>query len=303
MQGNLYLEQWGRSPCSIYSCVRSRDIEDCSTCTSTACSLRLSVDTICPLRGGSEDKRHWVWRIARFLESKDTPCHNHPSVPLNTLMRLRWYASALDSFASQGEEIISSRQLADKVGVGSAMVRKDFSCFGDLGRPGIGYSVSHLQERIHGMFDEHTCLVAWVGAQLLGVVSEMLASTPDLNFRVVAAFDPRPEWIGKTIGEWEIRPLSDLSALVSEGSIDGAVLALPENAKSVADCLIQAGVKGILNLTSVTLTPPPHVSVRQVDLIGEMMAMAMKVNDDGDEIAGGGHRHLLRKPDDPRQCA
>jgi redox-sensing transcriptional repressor len=303
VQGNSYLEKWGRTPCSIYSCAREQGVEDCSTCASTVCTLRANVDTVCPLRGGSENKTHWIWRIARYLESKGTPCHDHPSVPLKTLMRLRWYVAALESFAAQGIDIVSSRELADKVGVGSAMVRKDFSCLGELGKPGVGYHVSYLQDRIQGLFDQHTCMVAWVGAQWLSNVSAMFASTPDLNFQVVAAFDPRPEWIGKQIGEWEIRPLSELSALLSEGSIDGAVLALPENAKTVADWMIEAGVKGILNLTSVTLTPPPHVNVRQVDLIGEMMAMAMKSGNGGGEISARAARHQVRASVDLRHHA
>lgn len=209
-------------------------------------------------------------------------------------MRLRWYVAALETVAIQGIEIISSRELAVKVGVGSAMVRKDLSCLGETGKPGVGYKVIYLRDTIRSLFDQHTCLVAWVGAKWLSNVSAMFASTLDLNFRVVAAFDPRPEWIGKKVGEWDVRPLSDLSALLEEGSIDGVVLALPENAAGVAESLVEAGVKGILNLTSVTLTTPSHVNVRQVDLIGEMMALAMEVSDEGSEIALPVDRHKLR---------
>jgi redox-sensing transcriptional repressor len=255
------------------------------------------------LRSGSEDKSHWIWRIARYLEDKGTPCHDRPSVPLKTLMRLRWYAATLDSFSDQGIEIISSRELGDQVGVGAAMVRKDLSCFGETGRPGIGYNVAFLRERIHKLFDQHTCLVAWIGAEWLTNVYAMFDSTLDLNFRVVAAFDPRPEWIGKKIGDWDIRPLSDLKTLLGEGSIDGVVLAIPENARGIADFLIEAGVKGILNLTSVTLTPPPHVNVRQVDMIGEMMALAMKVRSDDTVVSAPIRRHHLRRHVELRQSS
>jgi redox-sensing transcriptional repressor len=303
VQGNSYLEQWGRTPCSICTCVQAQSLQNCTSCTNAVCTLRNDVDTICPLRGGSEDSSLWVWQIARYLESKGAPCHDHLPVPRKTLMRLRWYAAALVTFASNGVEIISSRDLADKVGVGSAMVRKDLSCFGELGKPGVGYNVTRLQESIQGLFDQHTCTVAWVGAQWLSNVSGMFSPSPGLNFRIVAAFDPRPEWVGRNIGEWVIRPLSELAALVSDGSIDGAVLALPENPSGVADYLINAGVKGILNLTSVTLTTPPHINVRHIDLIGEMMALAMRVKDSDEEFPIMANRHRSRIPVEMRHNA
>ena len=279
IQGNSFLETWGRTPCSIYSCVRSLDIESCKLCPNEICTLRRKAEAVCPLRAGTEDKTHWVWRIAKHLEAKGAPCHSRPSVPLKTLMRLRWYLAALNRFAEQDTEVISSRELADRVGMGAAMVRKDFSYFGELGTPGLGYHVSYLQEQIRSVLDRQTCLVAWVGAQWLSNAQTMFASALDLNFRIVAAFDTRPEWIGKKIGDWEVLPLSDLPALFAGGGVDGAVLALPEDAVLVADALVEAGVKGILNLTPVALATPPDVNVRHVDLIGEMMAMAMEVSE------------------------
>jgi redox-sensing transcriptional repressor len=283
VQGNSFLETWGRVPCCIYSCVRSRGIESCKSCPDEVCTLRKQAETVCPLRAGSEDKKHWAWRIAKHLESKGAPCHSRSSVPLKTLMRLRWYLAALYRFAERHTEVISSRQLADEVGINAAMVRKDFSYIGELGTPGRGYQVSYLQEQIRGVLDRQTCRVVWVGAHWLSDAQTMFASTLDLNFQIVAAFDTRPEWIGKKIGEWEVLPLSDLAACFAGGGVHGAVLALPEDALRVADALVEAGAKGILNLTPVTLTIPPDVKVRHVDLIGEMMALAGEVNQTAEE--------------------
>ena len=222
-----------------------------------------------------EDRKNWAWRIAHGLKSKGAPCSKANSVPIKTLMRLRWYMTAVDRFAEHGTEVVSSRELADKLGINSAMVRKDFSYLGELGTPGLGYHVSYLQDQIRGILDQHTCLVVWVGAQWFNNVQGMINDSTDLNFQVIAAFDTRKEWIGKRIGEFEVLPLSDLPAFVSERSVDGAVLALPEDALRSSDMLVQAGLKGILNLTSVMLTTPPEVTVRNIDLIDEMMGLAV----------------------------
>jgi len=277
IQGNKLLQTWGRPPCSVYTCAQARGIENCASCTEPECGLLQNVESICPLRSGLEDRAHWVWRIARHLEGRCAKTESPRSIPLKTLMRLRWYLAALQSFRSL--DVISSQELADKVGLNSAMVRKDLSHLGELGTPGLGYYVADLQDRIHGILDQDTCVLIWIGAQWLSNVISGYTPTQELNFTVVAAFDTRPEWIGRTVGEWTVRPLSDLPVFVQGERVDGAVLALPEDNVRVADELVRIGIKGILNLTPVTLTPPPSVSVRHVDLIGEMMALARKVTE------------------------
>jgi redox-sensing transcriptional repressor len=192
------------------------------------------------------------------------------------MMRLRWYQDALDDFKDQGVEVISSRELADKVGMSSAVVRKDLSHCGELGTPGLGYRVLFLRDQIQGVLTQNTCLVVWVGAQWMHDALSIFSMPMELNFRIVAVVDSHPEWIGKCIGQWEVLPLTDIQSLLSGGGVDGAVLAVKDNVRRVADLLIEAGIKGILNLTPVTLTTPPDVNVRHVDLLGEMMALAQE---------------------------
>lgn len=273
-QGNALLDAWGRPPCSIYACVQERGIENCKACTNTVCSLLGVVEGVCPLRAGVESKSHWLWRISQYLRSRSGPCEAHAAIPVRTVMRLRWYMTALEAQSQKGCEIVSSRDLAKMVGIGSAMVRKDFSHFGVLGTPGVGYNVSALLERFRGLLDQHACQVVWIGAAWLSSAYPTFVQSLDLNFRIVAAFDTRPEWIGKTVAQWEIRPLSDLPTLVAAVDVDGAVLALLEDPKGVADAIVKAGIHGILNLTPTALALSPDINVRQVDLVGEMMALA-----------------------------
>ena len=279
LEGNLFLEKREREPCHIFACVRSQDVSSCTECSRSVCSLRGTTDTVCPLRAGIESKRHWAWRIAEHLESRGGPCHRATSVPLKTLIRLRWYLAELENFKEEGVKVVSSRELAERLGMGSAVVRKDFSCFGELGTPGLGYQVAHLQDRIGAVLNRSTCLLVWVGAQWLADALGVFASTAALNFRIVAVVDSRPEWIGRQVAEWKVLPLSELPTLMAESGVNGAVLALPEDAAHAADALVEAGVKGILNLTPVRLRTPPEVTVHHVDLLGEIMALALECSE------------------------
>ncbi|MHC4889391.1 MAG: winged-helix domain-containing protein [Planctomycetota bacterium] len=59
-------------------------------------------------------------------------------IPDETIRRLPIYLRGLLFLAEQGQESISSRNLADFLGVNSWQIRKDFSYFGDFGTPGVG---------------------------------------------------------------------------------------------------------------------------------------------------------------------
>ncbi|MHC4185727.1 MAG: winged-helix domain-containing protein, partial [Planctomycetota bacterium] len=60
-------------------------------------------------------------------------------IPDETIRRLPIYLRGLLVSAEQGKQSISSRDLADFVGVNSWQIRKDFSYFGDFGTRGVGY--------------------------------------------------------------------------------------------------------------------------------------------------------------------
>lgn len=72
-------------------------------------------------------------------------CHR---IPDETVRRLPIYLRGLIVSADQGLEHISSRSLADSVGVKSWQIRKDFSYFGDFGTPGVGYNIKKLGKQI-----------------------------------------------------------------------------------------------------------------------------------------------------------
>jgi len=81
-------------------------------------------------------------------------------------------------------------------------------------------------------------------------------------------YDNDPDKIGKKINGIEIQ---DFNAIPQEIKASLGVIAVPPTAaQSVAEKLVQAGVKAILNFTSVSLKVPGDVVVRNVDLTNEL---------------------------------
>ena len=65
-------------------------------------------------------------------------------IPDEAVRRLPIYLRGLLFLAEQGRQNVSSRGLADFLGVNPWKIRKDFSYFGVFGTPGVGYKTETL---------------------------------------------------------------------------------------------------------------------------------------------------------------
>ena len=195
------------------------------------------------------------------------PNRGRSSPPL-TVKRLSLYLRYLEEVAETGQATVSSRQLGEALSLTDAQVRKDLAHFGQFGRPGVGYYVGELAQQLRKIFGtDKVWDVAVIGAGSLG---RALLGHKDFlkkGFRLAAAFDNDPAKIGKTFDRVVVQPMAELAESVKSGRFRLAILALPVGAaQDVADKLCQAGIKGILNFASVTLSVPPEVALVPVDL-------------------------------------
>jgi redox-sensing transcriptional repressor len=185
---------------------------------------------------------------------------------LGVAARLSRYLQVLIQARKMGKETISSQELSDYTHVNSTQIRRDLSGFGKFGKRGVGYNVDSLVSQIRKILrtsGQHN--IALFGAGHLGKAIASSDIFADHGFRVVAIFDTDGSKIGQPVGErgtLTVRPYSDLSRVVAEDDIVVGVLAVPtEAAQSVADDLVDAGVKIIFNYSEALLQVPPDVTV------------------------------------------
>lgn len=192
------------------------------------------------------------------------------------MARLPRYLQALIAAGDTGQSTISSQGLARAAGVNSAIVRKDLSHLGALGRRGVGYQVGSLVEEIStvlGLSTERS--VAIVGLGNLGRALAAYDGFDRRGFRIVALLDADPAKVGTSIGDLQIESMDDLQKIVDERGVQIAVLATPaQHAQEAADALTAAGVGAILNFAPVHLDAPEDVTVRRVDLSTELQILS-----------------------------
>ena len=151
---------------------------------------------------------------------------------------------------------ISSSTLGEKMGITASQIRQDLSCFGEFGQQGYGYNVEELRAeigRILGVNNQHSIIV--VGAGNLGRALMQNFHFKESGFRLLAAFDIAPALIGTEIAGTPVLDMAELERFVPVRRPDVAVLTVPQSAaQSMADRLIELGIRGFWNFTNVELS-------------------------------------------------
>ncbi|TIC80119.1 redox-sensing transcriptional repressor Rex [Nocardioides sp. GY 10127] len=208
--------------------------------------------------------------------SERNPTEAGRDIPEATVARLPLYLRALTALADAGTATCSSEDLAVSAGVTSSKLRKDLSYLGSYGTRGVGYDVDYLRHQIAreiGQTQDHAVVIVGIGN--LGHALATFSGFRSRGFRVVALLDADPQRQGDVVGGLAVRSFGDLAEVVAEHRVTIGVVATPaQAAQSVADSLVGAGVRNILNFAPTVLTVPEGVDVRKVDLSIELQILA-----------------------------
>jgi redox-sensing transcriptional repressor len=195
----------------------------------------------------------------------------YSKIPEATIRRLSRYSRCLEGVEEKGEKVISSAQLANKCMVNAAQVRKDLAYFGEFGIRGVGYYVKDLLsdiKRILGLNKEWR--MALIGVGNLGSALLSYKDFLKQNYKIVAAFDIDPpkvigrvsEKLGKPV---EILHINRIKEVAKERNLEIALITTPPSeAQGVANLLVEAEIRGMLNFAPVQITVPEGFVVKDV---------------------------------------
>ena len=195
------------------------------------------------------------------------------------IQRLPRYYRNICELKAEGAQRISSRALAERMGLTASQIRQDFNCFGGFGQQGYGYNIEKLQEElgaILGLRAGRTAILLGVGN--LGRALLHHAEFKARGFHIVGAFDCDPFKIGEQVYGLEVTCTSDLKSAVDAKGIEiGIITTPPERAQRAADHLIDAGISGILNFAGARIHAPERVVVEYVDFFHYLYALAFSI--------------------------
>ncbi len=234
-------------------------------------------------------KRHRSDGAATETAGKAAPAPPAPAdlakaPPTPTLERLSTYLRSLFDLTASGIDTVSSAEMERQTGINAAQFRKDLSYFGEFGKPGVGYGVAELEDRLTRILQIHKVQpILLMGAGNLGSALIGYPGLEEHKFKIVAAFDNDPRKIGSRLpGNMEIQDIRRLGEVNEMYGARMAIVAVPAvAAQAVADVALEHGVRALLNFAPVVLRTPRDVIVRNVSFLQELAVLSYHLTEGG----------------------
>lgn len=197
------------------------------------------------------------------------------------IKRLPRYRRYLGELKKRGVEKISSKDLSELIGYTASQIRQDLNNFGGFGQQGYGYSVENLYNEISnilGLNKEYKTVV--VGYGRLGQAMASYIDKNEKQFRIAGIFDVSDKVVNEVFKNVQVYEFDSLKEFVRDNEIEIAVITVPrEKGQVVADTLVEAGIKGIWNFSSVDLELPENICVENVHMSDSLHALAYYMKD------------------------
>ena len=196
----------------------------------------------------------------------------------NTIERICRIFGLLRVLEKEGINFVSSKELGSTIGSTEYTVRKDLSLLGVTGYTRKGYNVSSLKtelgEKLQLSRKRKACIV---GLGRLGTALLDYEKFQEDGFEIVAGFDCSVNKIERIRTHIDVFQVSSLKSIINEKEIELGIITVPrESAQEVADALISAGIKGILNFSPVRLVVPKSIMYADMDFTNALRCIAAR---------------------------
>ena len=208
------------------------------------------------------------------------------NIPEKTIERLSEYRRTLLSCHKQGITHVFSHVLAGIHGITAVQVRRDLMLIGFSSDTKKGYDVKVLIDFISSILDSETAMnIGVIGMGHLGQAITKYFNGKGLKLRITAAFDIDPKKVGTQIDGIPCYHMDQFESKVEELGINIIILSSPTRAaQDLIVPIINAGIKGVLNFTSMPLNFPRGIVVENYDIttLLEKVTYFVKANEEND---------------------
>ena len=202
------------------------------------------------------------------------------SVSSPVIKRLPRYYRFLGYLMEDGMVRISSRELAERMGLSASQIRQDLNNFGGFGQQGYGYNIESLYKEIGKILGVDSGFkTILIGAGNLGHTIALQIEYEKRGFDLIGIFDKKESLSGQMINGIPIRSSNDLEDFCKDNGVKVAILCVPyDAAKELVPTLVNSGVVGFWNFSHYNINEDyPNVSVENVHLNDSLMTLCYQV--------------------------
>ena len=206
-------------------------------------------------------------------------------LPERTIERLSTYRRTLLSCLENGKNYIYSHELANLHSITAVQVRRDLMLIGFSSQTKKGYDVKELIDIIGKILDSTNALnVAVIGMGNLGRAVTTYFNGKRSKLRIAATFDVDATKVDRVISGVNCFHIKEFKAIVQRENITIAIITSPpDTAKQLAEILEGAGIRGVLNFTTIPINISSNVYLEEFDMITSIEKVAYFVK----EMNGG----------------
>ena len=197
-------------------------------------------------------------------------------ISISVIKRLPRYYRFLQSLKENGIVRISSKELANRMGLTASQIRHDFNCFGGFGQQGYGYNVPELHTKIGGILGvEKERKTILIGAGNLGKAVCNKIFSVNSGFKLIGIFDKNEAICGNMIKGIPVRNIDYLENFCIDNKPICAVICIPSNdMRELTDLLISLGIRSFWNFSNYDISMAhPEVLVENVHLTDSLMTL------------------------------
>ena len=189
------------------------------------------------------------------------------------ISRLSQYLKYVVQLKEMGKRTITSEGISKNTGINSAEVRRDLIYFKIKGKRGVGFNIDELIKSFNKILGYNSSVhIALIGAGNLGRAILKYKMLERFGFKIEDVFDNNPQVIGKIVSGYRVLDTNQIKDEFKKKNIEIAIMAVPpDSAQKAADILVEAGVKVIINYTSVPIKTPDGVRIETTDPIEKLL--------------------------------
>ncbi len=214
------------------------------------------------------------------MKNQDSIIETLYKIPEPALRRLPWYLAYVKLLQQEGEEYVSSTQIAKKINVDASQIAKDLSFVSITGKTRVGYEVNSLVkvlESFLGFNKRHKAVLFGVGS--LGAALLQDSGLSQYGLEVISGYDIRPEIIGKEINNIPVYHIDQFKTQQTIQPISIGIVTVPVNkAQEIADYMIEQGIKAIWNFTPFRINVPKDIVIQNTSLYAHLAVMFNRLN-------------------------
>ena len=198
-------------------------------------------------------------------------------ISISLIKRLPRYYRFLENLKNNGIVRISSKELAERMGLTASQIRHDFNCFGGFGQQGYGYNVPELYDKIGEiLYVNKELKTILIGAGNLGKAVSSKIFQRKSGFRLIGVFDKNEALAGKIIRGLPVRHIDYLENFCRDNNPICAVICIPSNdMKELTDLLCRLGIRSFWNFSNYDIAMAhPEVLVENVHLTDSLMTLS-----------------------------